>query len=125
MPSENLLEICTLLKRMDSEKDKFMPYHRILKSARLSPNELAWLTARLEASGYLACTGHDFWGDPRGYRLLKSAGSITLFDLLHCTGMENLLFDGMDDSSGRLAAALGSLHGALRRISINDMRLQQ
>ncbi|MDR1556982.1 MAG: hypothetical protein LBS88_08145 [Tannerellaceae bacterium] len=74
MLSGKLKEICSLLNRLDGENDRCMTYRRILKTVRLSPNELGWLAARLEKAGYLACTGRDFWGDPRGYRLHTDKG---------------------------------------------------
>jgi DNA-binding IscR family transcriptional regulator len=98
-----------------------MTYRRILKTVRLSPNELAWLTARLEEAGYIACTGRDFWGDPRSYRLLKGADSISLFDLLQCIGMEELLFEGMESAGGRLSAALSRMQDELKGIYVSEI----
>jgi DNA-binding IscR family transcriptional regulator len=124
MLSGKLKEICSFLNRLDRENDRRMTYRRILKTIRLSPNELAWLTVRLEEAGYIACTGRDFWGEPRGYRLLKSTDSISLSDLLRCMGMEELLFGGMESASGRLSAALGRMQEELKTIYISGIELQ-
>jgi DNA-binding IscR family transcriptional regulator len=121
MLSGKLKEICSLLNRLDKENDRCMTYRRILKTIRLSPNELGWLAIRLEEAGYLACTGLDFWGDPRGYRLLKGADSISLFDLLQCIGMEELLFEGMESAGGRLSAALSRMQEELKTVYISEI----
>lgn len=124
MLSENLKRICSLLKQLDKERGKFMSYRGILKSVCIPPNELSRMLGRLEESGFLSCTGRDFWGDPRGYKLLKGTESISLLDLQRCTGMENLLFDGMEDPSGRLPAAVGRLQEELKTIRINEILLR-
>jgi DNA-binding IscR family transcriptional regulator len=123
MLSGKLKEICSLLNWLDKENDRRMTYRRILKTVRLSPNELSWLAARLEEAGYLACTGRDFWGDPRGYRLLKGTDSISLFDLLCCIGMEELFFEGMETGCGRLSAAIRKMQEELKGIYVSEIQL--
>jgi DNA-binding IscR family transcriptional regulator len=121
MPSENLKSICTLLRRMDNEQDGFMTYSGILKTVSVPPNELACTLSRLGEAGFITCTGHNFWGEPRGYKLLKATDSISLFDLLHCTGTENLLFDGMTSDSGKLSAALSNMQKELGMIYVSEI----
>jgi DNA-binding IscR family transcriptional regulator len=120
MPFENLKEICTLLKRLDSEHTGFMTYSGILKTVSLPPNELNWMLRRLEEAGFITSSGHNFWGEPKGYKLLRGTDEISLFDLLHCTGMENLLFEGMEDT-GRLSAAIGNMQKEVGRVYVSEI----
>jgi len=120
---KDLPEICKLLNRINCAENRFLAFDQALAGSYLSQKELRWLFDRLEHKGYLRCTGRDFWNEPKGYQLLRGTETITLYDLMACSGLGEIFpKDTLDTPGGKkLKTAATNMKNELEKIYVHEM----
>jgi hypothetical protein len=120
---ENLKEVCTILSRLEQAERKTLPYAAIAAGTRLTQKEVIALLSAMEREGCLSCTGRNYWDEPRGYRLLKPTGEISLCDLAKYAGCGILPAGIPAETAGgrKLRAAADGLMEALKEIYVNEV----